>query len=46
MEELAAWYREGKVVPRVTETWSLEDVPKAIRRLTERQATGKVVVKL
>lgn len=46
MEELAAWYREGKVTPRVTETWSLEDVPKAIRRLTERQATGKVVVVL
>ena len=46
MEELAAWYREGKVSPRVTETWSLEDVPKAIRRLTDRQATGKVVVTL
>ena len=46
MEELAAWYREGKVTPRVTETWSLEDVPKAIRRLTDRQATGKVVVTL
>ncbi len=46
MEELAAWYSEGKVVPRVTETWGLEDVPKAIRRLTERQATGKVVVTL
>ena len=46
MEELAAWYREGKVTPRVTETWGLEDVPKAIRRLTERQATGKVAVTL
>ena len=44
MEELTAWYREGKVAPRVTESWRLEDVPKAIRRLTERQATGKVVV--
>ena len=44
MDELAAWYREGKVAPRVTETWGLEDVPKAIRRLTDRQATGKVVV--
>ena len=46
MDELAAWYREGKVAPRVTETWGLEDVPKAIRRLTERRATGKVVVTL
>ena len=46
MEELAAWYRQGKVAPCVTETWSLEDAPKAIRRLTERQATGKVVVTL
>ena len=46
MDELAAWYREGKVAPRVTETWGLEDVPKAIRRLTGRQATGKVVVTL
>ncbi len=46
MDELATWYREGRVAPRVTETWSLEDVPKAIRRLTERRATGKVVVTL
>ena len=46
MEELSVWYRDGKVAPRVTETWGLEDVPKAIRRLTDRQATGKVVVTL
>ena len=46
MEELAAWYREGKVAPCVTGIWGLEDVPEAIRHLTSRQATGKVVVTL
>jgi len=30
----------------VTETWGLEDVPKAVPRLTDRQVTGKVVVTL
>ncbi len=46
MEELAGWYREGRVCPRVGETWPLEDTARAIRRLTDRQATGKVVVTL
>ena len=43
-EELMRWYDEGKLRPLVSETYSLAESATAIRRLTERQALGKVVV--
>ncbi len=43
-EELMRWYAEGKLKPLVSERYPLEESAKAIRRLTERQAHGKVVV--
>ncbi len=42
--ELMHWYGEGKLKPLVSETYPLEECAAAIRRLTERQALGKVVV--
>ena len=42
--ELMRWYGEGKLKPLVSETYPLEECTAAIRRLTERQALGKVVV--
>ncbi len=42
--ELMRWYGEGKLKPLVSETYPLEECAAAIRRLTERQALGKVVV--
>ncbi len=42
--ELFTWYEEGKIKPLVTDTYSLEDAPKAIAALAERTAKGKIVV--
>ena len=44
MMELAAMVRDGKLKPRVTETYPLEKFVAAFRALTERKAKGKVVL--
>ena len=44
MEVLFRWLREGKIRPRVSDRYSLEDAPKAIRRLADRKAAGKLIV--
>lgn len=44
MEELAGWYRDGRLKPLVSDRFPLERAADAIRVLTERKAKGKVVV--
>lgn len=44
MEVLFSWLREGKLRPRVSDRFSLEDAPKAIQRLADRKAAGKLIV--
>jgi NADPH2:quinone reductase len=44
VEELMAWYGEGKLRPLVTHRLPLEQSVEAIRLLTDRKAHGKVVV--
>ena len=44
MMELAAMVRDGKLKPRVTETYPLEKFVAAFRALTGRKAKGKVVL--
>lgn len=44
VDELVEWYQAGKLRPLVTATFPLEHAADAIRSLTERRATGKVVV--
>lgn len=44
VDELVDWYVSGKLRPLVTASFPLERAPDAIRSLTERRATGKVVV--
>jgi len=44
VEELMAWYGEGKLRPLVTHRLPLERSVEAIRLLTDRKAHGKVVV--
>ena len=44
VDELIAWYEVGKLAPHVTDRFPLEKTIDAIRRLTDRKATGKVVV--
>lgn len=41
---LMEWYREGKIKPFVSETFSLEETAEAISHVMERRALGKVVV--
>lgn len=44
VDELLAWYAEGKLKPRVTHRLPLEQTVDAIRLLTDRKAYGKIVV--
>ena len=43
-DQLLAWVADGTVAPYVSERYSLEDAPKALRALMDRTAVGKVVV--
>src|SRR5262249_1284079 len=44
VEQLAAWFAEGKVKPVVSERVSLEQAPAAMQRLLQRKVRGKGVV--
>jgi NADPH:quinone reductase len=44
VEELTAWYGEGRLAPCVTQRLPLERSVEAIRLLTDRKAHGKLVV--
>jgi NADPH:quinone reductase-like Zn-dependent oxidoreductase len=44
VEQLLAWWRDGRIKPKVGATWSLHDGGKAIEWLASRQAIGKAVV--
>ncbi|MNG91811.1 Quinone oxidoreductase 1 [compost metagenome] len=42
--QLFAWHAQGKVQPRVSQTYPLAEAGAAIERLGQRQAVGKLVV--
>jgi len=44
LEQLGAWFSEGKIKPVVSERISLAEVPAAMTRLLQRKVKGKVVV--
>ena len=44
IDRLFRLWRDGKIAPRVTETFAFEDGGKAIARMAARQAIGKLVV--
>ncbi|MGK6356002.1 NADPH:quinone oxidoreductase family protein [Sphingomonas sp. DT-207] len=46
VERLFRLWSEGRIAPRVTETFGLEDGGKAIAKMAARQVIGKVVVKV
>lgn len=46
VEHLFKLWGEGKIAPRVTETFALEDGGKAIAKMAARQSIGKLVVTL
>jgi len=43
-KQLLSLYREGQLRPHVSETFPLEAASRALKRLSERQAMGKLVV--
>ncbi len=45
-EELRAMFTAGKIHPKVSRVYALEEYASALRCLTERQAIGKVVVRV
>ena len=44
VEQLSAWFAEGKIKPVISERVSLADVPAAMMRLLQRKVKGKIVV--
>jgi NADPH:quinone reductase len=44
MGQLLAWVREGRLRPRVSTIYGLEDAPAALEALLSRRATGKLVI--
>ena len=44
--ELFDFYKQGKIKPRITASFALEDAAKALDLLQDRKATGKVVLNL
>lgn len=46
MMELMELFAEGKIDPKISEVFEFEDYAKALGALTERRATGKVVLKV
>ena len=46
MQELAAWVADGTLQATVSEAFSLDDYKAAFRRLSERKAMGKVILRM
>jgi NADPH:quinone reductase-like Zn-dependent oxidoreductase len=46
VEQLFAWWREGRIKPRIERVWPLADGAQAIAWLRERQAVGKAVIRV
>ncbi|MBZ4329262.1 NADPH:quinone oxidoreductase family protein [Corallococcus sp. AS-1-12] len=44
LEQLFAWYAQGRILPRITARLPLERTADGLRTLAERRAIGKVVV--
>ena len=42
--ELFQFYKDGKIRPRITASFPLEDAAEALKLLEDRKATGKVVL--
>ncbi len=44
LQDLLTLYQSGKVRPPITQTYPLDEAPKALRAVMERQVKGKVVI--
>ena len=46
LQAMAQLITEGKLTPRVTESYALEDYVEAFKAITERRARGKVILRM
>jgi NADPH:quinone reductase-like Zn-dependent oxidoreductase len=46
VQQLFAWWREGRIRPRIARAWPLAEGAEAIAWLRDRQAVGKAVVRI
>lgn len=44
MQELLGWLAAGRIAPRITGRYPLEEAAKALRLMADRQATGKIIL--
>lgn len=44
MQELLGWLAAGRIAPRITGRYPLEEAAKALRLVADRQATGKIIL--
>jgi NADPH:quinone reductase len=44
VSELFEWLADGKLKPRISARYALNDAPKALRAMMDRKVTGKVVI--
>jgi NADPH:quinone reductase len=46
MQRLARWYGDGRLKPHISATFPLERAAEALRKMANREVTGKVVLKI
>ncbi len=44
LAEMMGWIREGKLKPRISKTYKLDEAPQALMDMAARKVTGKVVI--
>jgi NADPH2:quinone reductase len=44
ISEMLGWMKEGKIKPRISKTYTLDEAPQALRDMAARKVTGKIVI--
>jgi len=44
ISEMLGWMKEGKIKPRISKTYTLDEAPQALRDMAARKVTGKSVI--
>jgi NADPH2:quinone reductase len=45
ISEMLGWMQEGKIKPRISKTYTLDEAPQALLDMAARKVTGKIVIK-
>jgi len=44
LTEMLQWIKQGKIKPLVSKTYTLDQTPEALRDMSERKVTGKIII--